>query len=224
MPGPTKPSDDTCGLKPGPAPGELLRFPEGRGGRQARGPGACLSLGGSNSPGPSSAQASGRGPHPATQRLAPWASCFTPPLMAAACVTPSFWRVLNFSFLFYRVGPTGPALAGVRGRSVQHIVVLNRVPTTVTVTVIRQGPQSHDKRSGGWAEPLQLEAPHVHSVCTPTPSRLRRTGGIPPHLGPSCPQSQSESHTEAHQINYCWLGEYIFLRRHFSRGRNTQEL
>lgn len=65
--------------------------------------------------GPPSAQASGHGPSPWSQPPTPRASYFTPPLRAGGCVTLSFWHVLNFSFLFYRVGPIGTALADVRG-------------------------------------------------------------------------------------------------------------
>lgn len=54
----------------------------------------------------------------------------------------------------------------------QHVVVLHRVPMTVTVTVIPQGPRSHDRQSGGWAELLLCEVSHVHLRPIPVSSSV----------------------------------------------------
>lgn len=66
-------------------------------------------------------------------------------------------------------------------------------------------------------------------MCTlrPTPV-LPLLGSRRPHnLGPACLRSQSEFYTVMlTQLIFTGLGIYIyiFLRRHFSRGKNTQEL
>lgn len=89
----------------------------------------------------------------------------------------------------------------------QH-TALHRVPITVTVTAIPQGPQSHNRWSGGWAELLLLEVSHSHPESHACPF-LFWTEDISPHQEPSCPQSTSELHT-AHQVNHCWLGDIFF--------------
>lgn len=60
-----------------------------------------------------------------------------------------------------------------------HIVVLSRVP--ITVTVISHSPQRYDGWSEGWAEHLLLELPHVHpaSHTHPPPSAGQKTSPTP---------------------------------------------
>lgn len=106
----------------------------------------------------------------------------------------------------------------------QHVVALNRVPVTVIiVSVIPPGPQS---LVGGVENGLSLccvKCPMSTLHPIPTPSSVGQKV-IPLHLGPPCPQSQPELYTvELTKLITAGLG-IRFLRRHFSRGKNTQEL
>lgn len=60
------------------------------------------------------------------------------------------------------------------------------------------------------------------STLHPVPVPSCWTEDIPPHLAPSCPQRQSELHTvKLTKLITAGLGIY-FLRRRFSRGKNTR--